>query len=84
MSEVDSIDVLGRRPVEEVFELPPGSTQVEFTLTTTAAGTRIRVVHRGLPREQASIQASAWQHFLGRLTLAAGGVEPGPEKWGRN
>ncbi|MBO0824193.1 MAG: hypothetical protein J2P27_10095 [Actinobacteria bacterium] len=55
MSEVDGLDVLGRMPVEEVFELPPGSTQVEFTLTTTAAGTGIRVVHRGLPPEQASM-----------------------------
>jgi uncharacterized protein YndB with AHSA1/START domain len=30
--------------------LPPGTTQVEFTLTPTPAGTRLRLVHRGLPR----------------------------------
>jgi uncharacterized protein YndB with AHSA1/START domain len=64
--------------------LPPGATQVEFTLTATAAGTRLRIVHRGLPPEQASIHASGWQHFLDRLTRAAGGVDPGPDPWGQN
>jgi uncharacterized protein YndB with AHSA1/START domain len=61
--------------------LPPGATQVEFTLTPTPAGTRLRLVHRGLPPDQASIHATGWQHFLGRLAQAAAGQDPGPDPW---
>ncbi len=50
--------------------LPPGATQVEFTLTSIPAGTRLRLVHR-----------AGWQHFLGRLALAAAGQDPGPDPW---
>src|SRR5262249_59103266 len=50
--------------------LPPGATQVEFTLTPTPAGTRLRLVHRGLPPDQASIHATGWQPFLDRLPPA--------------
>ena len=62
-------------------DLPPGATQVEFTLTPTAAGTRLRLVHRDLPPQQASIHATGWQHFVDRLTCAACGVDPGPDPW---
>jgi uncharacterized protein YndB with AHSA1/START domain/DNA-binding transcriptional ArsR family regulator len=61
--------------------LPPGATQVEFTLTPTPAGTRLRLVHRSLPPDQAPIHATGWQHFLGRLALAAAGQDPGPDPW---
>jgi hypothetical protein len=54
-------------------DMPPGATQVEFTLTPTPAGTRLRLEHRGLPPGQASIHATGWQHFLGRLTRAVSG-----------
>ena len=62
-------------------ELPPGATEVEFTLTPTAAGTHLRLVHRGLPPSQASMHATGWNHFLPRLTLAAAGAGPGPDPW---
>ena len=62
-------------------ELPPGTTEVEFTLTPTPAGTRLRLVHRGLPPSQASMHATGWNHFLLRLTLAAAGTDPGPDPW---
>ena len=62
-------------------ELPPGATQVEFTLTPTAAGTRLRLVHSGLPPQQASIHEAGWQHFLDRLTRAASGPDPGADPW---
>jgi len=64
-------------------DLPPGASQVEFTLTSTVAGTRLRLVHRSLPPDQASIHGTGWQHFLGRLSLAATGADPGPDPWGR-
>src|SRR5262245_16171008 len=60
---------------------PPGPTQGQFPLPPTAAGTRLRLVHRSLPPQQASIHATGWQHFLDRLTRAAFGVDPGPDPW---
>ena len=64
-------------------DLPPGASQVEFTLTPTGVGTRLRLVHRGLPPDQASIHGTGWRHFLGRLGQAAAGADPGPDPWGR-
>jgi uncharacterized protein YndB with AHSA1/START domain len=61
--------------------MPPGATQVEFTLTPTSAGTLLRLVHRGLPPDQASVHAMGWHHFLDRLTGAAAGADPGPDPW---
>ena len=61
--------------------MPPGTTRVEFTLTPTATGTRLRLVHSELPADQASMHATGWEHFLGRLTLAAAGADPGPDAW---
>jgi uncharacterized protein YndB with AHSA1/START domain len=40
-------------------DLPPGATQVEFTLTPIPAGTHLRLVHRGLPPSQAPMHATA-------------------------
>jgi uncharacterized protein YndB with AHSA1/START domain len=62
-------------------DLPPGATQVEFTLTPTADGTRLRLVHSKLPASQAPMHATGWNHFLPRLTLAAAGTDPGPDPW---
>jgi uncharacterized protein YndB with AHSA1/START domain len=61
--------------------MPPGATKVEFTLTPTPGGTRLRVVHRGLSPEQEDIHAAGWQHFLARLIRAAAGDDPGPDPW---
>jgi uncharacterized protein YndB with AHSA1/START domain len=61
--------------------MPPGATEVEFTLTPTPQGTRLRLVHRGLSPGQEDIHAAGWQHFLARLTRAADGGDPGPDPW---
>ena len=61
--------------------MPPGATEVEFTLTPTPAGTHLRVVHRGLPAGQEDMHATGWRHFLARLTLSAGGDDPRPDPW---
>lgn len=63
--------------------MPPGATQVEFTLIPIPGGTRLRLVHRGLPPDQASLHPVGWQHFLARLTQAAAGQDPGPDPWGQ-
>ena len=64
-------------------DLPPGASQVEFTLIPTGAGTRLRLVHRSLPPDQASMHGAGWRHFLGRLGQASAGADPGPDPWGR-
>jgi len=62
-------------------ELPPGSTEVEFTLSPIQTGTRLRLVHRNLPDSQAPVHAVGWKHFLDRLVLAAAGRDPGADDW---
>jgi uncharacterized protein YndB with AHSA1/START domain len=62
-------------------DMPPGATEVEFTLTPSQAGTHLKLVHRNLPSDQATIHATGWSHFLLRLAGAAGGTEPGPDPW---
>src|SRR5262249_32264469 len=60
--------------------VPPGSTTLEITLTPDASGTHVRLVHRGLPTTQQRDQhAHGWQHYLARLSVAAGGGDPRPD-----
>jgi uncharacterized protein YndB with AHSA1/START domain len=65
---------------EDDQAVPPGSSTVEVTLSPDGDGTYVRLVHRGLMttpmREQ---HAHGWQHYLARLSVAAGGGEPGPD-----
>jgi uncharacterized protein YndB with AHSA1/START domain len=62
-------------------DLPPGTTEVEFTLTPAGGGTRLRLVHRNLPASQAPMHGTGWTHFLDRLAVAAAGADPGPDPW---
>jgi uncharacterized protein YndB with AHSA1/START domain len=64
--------------------MPPGTTEVEFTLTPIPSGTRLRLIHRNLPPDQADIHSVGWQHFLARLASAAAGEDPGPDSWGQD
>jgi uncharacterized protein YndB with AHSA1/START domain len=58
----------------------PGSTTVEVTLTPDGDGTHVRLVHRGLlTAEMREQHQHGWQHYLTRLSVAAGGGEPGPD-----
>jgi uncharacterized protein YndB with AHSA1/START domain len=51
--------------------LPPGSTTVEVTLTAEAGGTRVEVVHGGLPPDERALHERGWRHFLGVLVSRA-------------
>lgn len=62
-------------------ELPPGASQVEFTLTPTGGGTRLDLVHRGLPASRLPGHSSGWANYLRRLGVAATGLDPGPDTW---
>jgi uncharacterized protein YndB with AHSA1/START domain len=62
-------------------DMPPGATEVEFTLTPTSAGTHLRLIHRDIPDNQAPMHAIGWDHFLSRLATVAAGTDPGPDPW---
>jgi uncharacterized protein YndB with AHSA1/START domain len=62
-------------------DLPPGSSRVEFTLTPTGDGTRLDLVHKGLPDSRLPGHGSGWANYLGRLSVAATGRDPGPDTW---
>ncbi|HLZ29047.1 MAG TPA: SRPBCC domain-containing protein [Chloroflexota bacterium] len=65
---------------EDDQAVPPGSSTVEVTLTPDGEGTHVRLVHRGLMTTEMREQHShGWQLYLGRLGIAAGGGDPGPD-----
>ena len=59
------------------FGLPPGSSSVEVQLTEVSGGTRLRLVHQGLPREMQPLHDEGWTAFLGRLSAVLAGAAPG-------
>jgi uncharacterized protein YndB with AHSA1/START domain len=63
----------------EAHGIPPGSTTVEITLHREGAKTRVRLVHRGLPDDAVTDHGRGWAHYLGRLSVAAMGGDPGPD-----
>ncbi len=78
--DIEGIPVRGRfidvTPSERVIvswghagsdSLPPASTEVEFTLATSAAGTIVTVEHRNLPIDHVASHQVGWPMFLERL-----------------
>ena len=62
---------------------PPHSRRlhrVEITLTPDGDKTRVRLVHRGLPDDAVGDHEKGWDHYLGRLAVAASGGDPGPDR----
>lgn len=59
------------------FGLPPGSSRVEVQLTEVGGGTRLRLVHHGLPGEMHRLHDDGWAAFLERLTAVVRGGSPG-------
>ncbi|WGD52587.1 SRPBCC family protein [Bradyrhizobium sp. CB1650] len=61
-------------------EVPPGSSLIEIDLIEQDGGTLLRMTHSGLPNaEQVASHDKGWAHYLGRLTMAAAGRDPGPD-----
>jgi uncharacterized protein YndB with AHSA1/START domain len=70
---------------EDGQEVPPGSSLIEIDLIERDGGTLLRMTHSGLPTaEQAAAHDRGWAHYLGRLTIAAAGGDPGPDKGSGN
>lgn len=61
--------------------LPPGVSTVAFTLTPIAHGTRVDLVHSGLPEAELKGHADGWAHFLPRLRIVALGGDAGEDDW---
>lgn len=51
----------------------PGGSTVEIDLEPRGAGTRLHLVHRGLPAAELASHTVGWDHFLPRLTSVAEG-----------
>jgi uncharacterized protein YndB with AHSA1/START domain len=60
--------------------VPPGSSVVEVDLSPNNGSTLLRFRHSGLPAEAVPSHSDGWNHYLGRLALAASGVDPGPDQ----
>ncbi len=59
--------------------MPPGSSQVEVTLSPTGdKATRLRLVHTGLTAGARPLHDDGWTRFLDRLAAIAGNREPAP------
>jgi uncharacterized protein YndB with AHSA1/START domain len=59
-------------------EMPPFSSTLEVTFTPEADGTRVNIVHHGLPESERSRHALGWQHYLPRLQVLGSGRGPEP------
>jgi uncharacterized protein YndB with AHSA1/START domain len=61
-------------------EVPPFSSTLEVTFAPETGGTRVSVVHHGLPDSEAARHALGWHHYLGRLQILGSGREPEPHR----
>ena len=59
--------------------IPAGSTTVSISLIPEGDKTRVRLVHSGLPDDAVSDHNHGWNHYLGRLAVAAVGGDAGPD-----
>jgi uncharacterized protein YndB with AHSA1/START domain len=62
-----------------LYDVPPQSTAVEVSFTPDGEGTIVRLAHRRLPPGAVAFHRAGWRHYMGRLVLAAGGRDPGPD-----
>jgi uncharacterized protein YndB with AHSA1/START domain len=63
----------------EVFPVPPGSSVVDISLTQDGDGTVVKLRHSGLPEAMRRFHRFGWEHFLGRMAVAASGGDPGTD-----
>ena len=59
----------------------PGSTRIEIELVPDGDGTRLRFTHELATAESAQSHAHGWDHYLGRLEVAAAGGDAGVDPW---
>ena len=60
--------------------VPPGTSTVEIILEPVGEDrTLLTLIHRGLPPPALDTHRDGWNHYLDRLTIRAGGGDPGPD-----
>ena len=59
--------------------VPPGSSTVTIVLEAVDDGTLVRLIHSDLPAGEDVRHSHGWTHYLGRLSKAAAGIDPGPD-----
>ena len=69
----------GQEAGEGEHDVPPGSSRVEVTLEPEGDGTLVRLRHYDLPAGTREMHGQGWEHYLGRLAIAAAGGDPGPD-----
>ena len=59
-------------------DMPPDTSTLEVSLSHEGAGTRVSIVHSGLPLSERHRHALGWVHYLARLAAVAAGrpVDP--------
>lgn len=73
------------KPTQIVYEIdmPPGvdgpPSTVTITLSDEARGTRVHILHSGLPDPFPSIATCGWDHHLARLSVVATGGRVGED-----
>ncbi len=61
-------------------DVPPGSSTVEVSLIPDGDETTVRLRHTDLPtKESAAEHTMGWDHYMGRLVIAAPGGDPGED-----
>lgn len=66
----------------EEATVAPGGSRVEILLTGDGNETDVLLIHSELPtRESAERHSKGWEHYIGRLSTAAAGGDPGPDPW---
>ena len=77
--EIDSprrlVVTWGRRGSKE---MPPFSSTLEVSFAVEGNGTRVNIVHHGLPTSEARRHELGWRHYLGRLRLIGEGKPVAP------
>jgi len=63
---------------DEPNPLPPGSSTVEVRFVPDGETTIVRLTHR-VPADLVDFHTLGWEHYLGRLAIAASGGDPGPD-----
>jgi uncharacterized protein YndB with AHSA1/START domain len=61
--------------------IAPGSTRIEIELVPEGDGTKLRFRHDLPTAAAAESHADGWDHYLGRLVIAARGADPGEDPW---
>jgi uncharacterized protein YndB with AHSA1/START domain len=65
-------------------EFGPGSSTLQVSFRAEGTGTRVEIVHSGLPDAEAPRHALGWRHYLGRLGRVAEGKSVSPHRTPEN